>query len=278
MPESVGFAAWQKSKMKKSCRFGKTTGFTLIELLVVIAIIALLMAILMPALQRVKEQGKTLACRANLRQWAMFFSMYTGDNNGYFHHGWNVGGEPQTSWMVALRPYYMQQRKVIYCPTATTPDPRGGRFSYVAWGPNPQYQEYGSYGINIQVTNPLPGHEGGRPASYFWRRPDVKQATEVPLFLDDRWWDTRPNFTDQPPDYEGQVNDWSTNAMKMLCVLRHSGFVNGAFLDFSTRRIGLKELWTLRWHREYETRGVWTRAGGVKPEDWPEWMTSFKDY
>ncbi len=80
------------------------SGFTLIELLVVISIIALLMMILMPALQRVKEQGKTLACQANLRQWALYFSMYADDNNGRFHRGWNVGGEPQTSWMVVLRP------------------------------------------------------------------------------------------------------------------------------------------------------------------------------
>src|SRR4030042_2888407 len=49
--------------------------FTLIELLVVIAVIALLMAILMPALQRVKEQGRTISCQANLRQWGLFFSM-----------------------------------------------------------------------------------------------------------------------------------------------------------------------------------------------------------
>jgi hypothetical protein len=40
----------------------------------------------------------------------------------------------------------------------------------------------------------------------------------------------------------------------------------------------LKELWTLRWHQEYQTRGPWTQAGGVKAEDWPEWMRSFKDY
>ncbi len=252
-------------------------GFTLIELLVVIAIIALLMAILMPALQRIKEQAKAVACQSNLRQWTLYFSMYTDDNNGFFHRGWNVGSETETSWMAVLRPYYLQQREVCFCPAATKASPRSGRFSHVAWGPN-FYEEYGSYGINLYVSNPQPGKEAGKPAIYYWRRRDVTGAAEIPLFLDDRWWDTRPHHMDRPPDFEGQVEDWTTNAMKMLCVLRHSGFVNGAFADFSTRKIGLKELWTLKWHQEFDTRGMWTRAGGVQPEDWPEWMRSFKDY
>ena len=65
----------------------KRSGFTLIELLVVIAIIALLLAILMPALQRVKKQAKAVACQSNLHQWAVAFEMYTGENVGYFWSG-----------------------------------------------------------------------------------------------------------------------------------------------------------------------------------------------
>ena len=65
----------------------KRNGFTLIELLVVIAIIALLMAILMPALNRVRKQARGIACQMNLHQWAIVFSMYTDQNNGYFLSG-----------------------------------------------------------------------------------------------------------------------------------------------------------------------------------------------
>ena len=54
----------------------KKRGFTLIELLVVIAIIALLMAILMPALNRVKKQARSAACRVNLHGWGQIWSMY----------------------------------------------------------------------------------------------------------------------------------------------------------------------------------------------------------
>jgi len=39
--------------------------------------------------------------------------------------------------------------------------------------------------------------------------------------------------------------------MKRVCIDRHNGYVNGVFLDFSARRIGLKELWVLKWHRSF---------------------------
>lgn len=57
-------------------------GFTLIELLVVISIIALLLAILLPALRRVKESAKALVCKANLNQLGLAWHAYTVDNNG----------------------------------------------------------------------------------------------------------------------------------------------------------------------------------------------------
>lgn len=68
----------------------KRRGFTLIELLVVIAIIALLMGILMPALQRVKSQAQKVSCLARLKQWGLMFKLYTDDNDGYFNEGWGV--------------------------------------------------------------------------------------------------------------------------------------------------------------------------------------------
>ncbi len=44
------------------------------------------------------------------------------------------------------------------------------------------------------------------------------------------------------------------------------------------RKVGLKELWTLKWGPNSDAAGRWTLAGGVKPNDWPEWMRGFKDY
>jgi len=87
----------------------KRRGFTLIELLVVIAIIALLMAILMPALQRVKLQARTVACLANLNQWGLMFAMYCDENDAYFFtgelNGTRSGMGSGEFWRETMRPY-----------------------------------------------------------------------------------------------------------------------------------------------------------------------------
>jgi prepilin-type N-terminal cleavage/methylation domain-containing protein/prepilin-type processing-associated H-X9-DG protein len=70
-------------------------GFTLIELLVVIAIIAVLMAILMPALNRVKEQGKRIVCESSLKNLQLAWLMYADDNDGKIVNG--AGGFFYTS-------------------------------------------------------------------------------------------------------------------------------------------------------------------------------------
>ena len=72
---------------KENGRF--LTGFTLIELLVVIAIIALLMGVLMPALMRAKEAGKTIKCQANLRTLTTAWYTYAMDNDDKLCGSWN---------------------------------------------------------------------------------------------------------------------------------------------------------------------------------------------
>ncbi len=73
---------------------GKQRGFTLVELLVVIAIIALLMAILMPALNRARELGRRSVCLGNLKQLSLAWIMYTDENGGNLVRG--IGGDDIT--------------------------------------------------------------------------------------------------------------------------------------------------------------------------------------
>jgi len=136
----------------------KQNAFTLIELLVVIAIIALLMAILMPALQRVKKQAKAVACQSNLHQWAIVFEMYAGQNDGYFWSGdFNRGGWEQYAWVGPLRPYYNNEKDLRFCPTATKLRTEGARDPFAAWGPvrqtGEQHLRHGGL-CGRQVNNP----------------------------------------------------------------------------------------------------------------------------
>jgi len=88
----------------------KRGGFTLFELLVVIAIIALLMGILMPVLRKVREQGKDVICRNNLRQIGMATNLYAEANNMLIPRSaeWSAGIEP---WF-QLFMHYLSQKDI----------------------------------------------------------------------------------------------------------------------------------------------------------------------
>lgn len=248
--------------------------FTLIELLVVIAIIALLLAILMPALQRVRKQARSVVCQASLHQWTLIWSMFTADRDGYFHPG--LGGESQTSsgrWPVVMRAEY-HDLDMRLCPSATKPLSEGGLNPLAAWGVFAD-DSFGSYGFNEWLCN----RNSGSNASNYYKHVNVRPADRIPVFLDCYWYDVWPFPQNQPPMYDGATENLAgSNEMRRVCLNRHSEAVNGAFLDWSVRKIGLKELWTLPWYNDFDTKGRWTKAGGAQSEDWPEWMMSFREY
>jgi len=267
----------------------RSKAFTLIELLVVIAIIALLMSILMPALARVKQQARTVSCMGRLKQWGLFFSMYAEDYNGRFMQGFTITNQRAVQ---TLGSYHKCDEKLLTCPNATKPwiDEYGnatgleGTFlgSTSAWGyvtlSGLERPIKGSYGVNAYCNDPPKGSEPhSRPAADFWRGPNAPGASYVPLWMDAIRYNGVPLHTDTPPLFDGE--HWNDNAqMGRYCMNRHGGFAGCLFLDYSARKVGLKELWTLKWHKSFIQNGPWTQAGGATSDDWPEWLRPFKDY
>jgi len=264
------------------------SGFTLIELLVVIAIIALLMAILLPSLNLAKKQARTVACQALLKQWGVIWSMYCDDNDGYFGTAGNVNWR-RGEWILALRPLYETRSEILRCPMATkrlpSGDDNGGPFNtYVmGQGGTGDRREEASYGANDWIYHPpseIPEIQG-RPTKYNWRTIHVRGADNIPLFADTMWRGGGPSENGTPGDPPQSNGQWINAGREMMhfCIDRHgSGTVNHVFFDRSIRKVGVKELWKLKWHRQFNVNGPWTAGGGCRPSDWPEWMRTFKEY
>lgn len=262
-------------------------GFTLIELLVVISIIALLMAILMPTLQRVKRQAKAVACQSNQKQWGLAFLAYTSDNDGNI---WAYGPDFPNQFGPFLLPETRDYINILLCPTARVANMHkeflilelqcGHTFSpWVVYNFLPDHlrQLIGSYGLNTCIFDHADLDYGtvtiGR--SEAWGTCLVKGASHVPFLLDSRLPSQAPILNRPPPEYEDMVPVMGLDAYS---INRHNGVINTLFMDWSVRKVGLKELWALKWHRRFDTANEWTKAGGVQPEDWPEWMRGFKAY
>lgn len=271
------------------------SGFTLIELLVVISVITLLLAIFMAALSKARQHTRAVICRSNLRQWGIVFRIHADDNDGKFFTGANP--REGTWWPLQLKEEQkdFKRNKTWFCPTATRPrfDEAGTAVPYLstlhAWGiwkgtapingySFPVNGIAGSYGLNgylLRITGD--GYDGGVSSQCGWQSYPPPQTERVPVMLDALQEQLWPGPYDGPPKLPEAAWD-SLPRMHKACINRHDSSVVALYGDTSTEKVGLKELWTLKWHRTFDTQGPWTKAGGVRPEDWPDWMRNLPDY
>jgi len=259
-------------------------GFTLIELLVVISIIAMLLSILMPALNSVKKQAQRVVCMANLSQWGLILTLYTEDHDGHFFPDYYNYTDPNEIthasndselWTYALESYY-QMPKLMVCPSSRFAAPNIHDTAKIEKADG---NLSGGYGLNgwLGDTPEEVIQTEGHDTANSWRTMDHSGGSKIPLMVDALWYTGRPESHDLPPEEEYnhryrdpvEIPNEPSNHMQRFTVNRHKEKLNVLVMDGTVQSISPKELWRLKWHKNYDTSAPLPK--------WPEWMARFKD-
>lgn len=247
--------------------------FTLIELLVVISIIALLIAILLPALGAARASGRNVQCASNLRQHGIAYTARIVDESILIQYLGN--GAPYNQ----MEPYFTGE----FDASRTCPDTDGIVDSALAgWGvfgatanqwqrPYDGRNNRGSYGHNGYFYDSQLNGAGRNwtthsdNEAWFNSYDDVRAAGEVPLFSDSTWIDLWPHSDTTP----GDLPDPSLGAgafvtgperngiaqMGRAYMARHPGeTINLVFLDGHVETANIDTLFTYKWNKIFETR------------------------
>lgn len=233
--------------------------FTLIELLVVISIIALLIAILLPALSAARESGRQIQCLSNVRSLGQAFVTWQVDSNyvDFPYPGPTTAPTSRFHWVVGLIDYGFEEPMRL-CPDAPTVDETNTTTVNNIWfgtaanawresrGNYPEVPWVASYTINRWLFS-----TGGPVDKLYGSLDKVIKTSETPLFGDGMWREGRPEMTEPAPPSLYKPHVLGGNGVRTFASSRHKSNCNLVYADGSGGPLPIQDLKRVYWHRQW---------------------------